>query len=47
MVVKICIITLDEKTKKLLDSYGRTHSISRSTVIRLAVNEFFIKLGGI
>ena len=43
MVVEICSITLDEKTKALLDTYAKNHSISRSAVIRLAVNEFFLK----
>lgn len=37
-------ITLDKKTKNKLDSYGEKHALSRSSVIRLAVNEFFIKL---
>ncbi len=39
-------ITLDKKTKDKVDSYGENHSLSRSAVIRLAVNEFFIHLEG-
>lgn len=38
-------ITIDKKTKDLIDDYGNDHSISRSAVIRLACNDFFIKLG--
>jgi hypothetical protein len=36
-------VTIDEKTKNLLDKYSQDHSISRSAVIRLVVNEFFIR----
>lgn len=45
MTVDTTSVTLDKKTKELCDKYGKEHSISRSAVIRLAVNEFFIKLG--
>lgn len=37
-------ITLDKKTKNLVDKYGEEHSLSRSATIRLAVNEFFLGL---
>lgn len=37
-------ITLDKKTKKKCDDYGEDHALSRSAVIRLAVNEFFMHL---
>ena len=39
-------ITIDKKTKNLIDKYGENHAISRSAVIRLACNDFFIRLGG-
>jgi predicted transcriptional regulator len=39
-------ITLDEKTKELIDRFAKSHSLSRSAVIRLAVSEFFIKNNG-
>ena len=39
-------ITLDNSTKKKCDDYGNSHGLSRSAVIRLAVNEFFLKLEG-
>jgi len=35
-------ITLDKKTKSLVDKYGEDHSISRSAVIRFCCNEFFL-----
>ncbi|MCK5260874.1 MAG: hypothetical protein KAJ44_01695 [Thermoplasmatales archaeon] len=37
-------ITMDKKTKKKIDTYGEDHALSRSSVIRLAVNDFFIRL---
>jgi len=37
----IVCITLDDKTKSLLDKYGEDHALSRSAVVRLVVNEFF------
>ena len=40
----ICCISIDEKTKKLLDEFSKNHSISRSASIRMIVNEYFIKL---
>jgi len=43
MVVKICSIALDDKTKHKLDKYAQSHAISRSAAIRLVVNEFFLK----
>jgi len=35
---------MDKKTKKKCDDYGESRALSRSAVIRLAVNEFFIRL---
>lgn len=43
--VEIVAITLDDDTKNKLDKYGYDHGLSRSAVIRLAVNEFFIHNG--
>lgn len=43
---KIVAITLDNKTKSLVDNYATEHAISRSAAIRLALNEFFLRLGG-
>ena len=40
-------ITLDKKTKGKLDSYGEKYALSRSSVIRLAVNDFFLRLEGV
>lgn len=40
---EICSITIDYKTKELLDKYARMHAISRSATIRLITNDFFIK----
>ena len=34
---------VDEKTKTLLDEYGTQHSLSRSAVLRMIVNDFFLK----
>ncbi len=42
-LVDITTITLDAKTKSLLDEYAHKHSISRSATIRLLVNEYFLK----
>jgi len=39
---KIITITIDNRTKSLVDKYALAHSISRSATIRLAVNEFFL-----
>lgn len=36
-------IHLDQKTKNLIDEYAEEHSLSRSSVIKLSVNEFFLK----
>ena len=36
-------ITIDKKTKGLVDNYGQQHGLSRSAVIRLIVNDFFLK----
>jgi len=41
----VTTVFLDEKTKNIIDSYGEKHALSRSAVIRLAVNDFFIGLG--
>jgi len=38
-------ITIDNKTKTLVDSYAKDRSVSRSAAIRLIVNEFFLKQG--
>lgn len=40
---KIVSIILDDKTKNLLDEYGKKHAISRSATLRMIVNEFFKK----
>ena len=42
---EICI-HLDDKTKELLDIYSKNHSISRSSTIKLIVNEFFLNIKG-
>ena len=39
----MCCISIDEKTKNLLDEYSNNHSISRSASIRFIVNDFFFK----
>ena len=41
----MCCISIDEKTKKLLDEYSKNHSISRSAGIRFIVNDFFLRRG--
>jgi predicted transcriptional regulator len=38
---KIVSITLDDKTKSRLDEYGKKHAISRSSALRMIVNDFF------
>ena len=35
-------ISLDKKTKKILDKYSEEHALSRSSAIRLIVNDFFL-----
>jgi len=40
---EIIAITLDPITKEKADSYGEAHGLSRSAVIRLCVNDFFIR----
>jgi len=40
-------INLDEQTVGRITKYAENHGIARSVVIRLAVNEFFLKLGEI
>jgi hypothetical protein len=35
-------ITIDAKTKQLLDIYGENHGLSRSATIRVIVNDFFL-----
>ena len=42
---RIATIVIDDKTVNLLDEYGEKHSLSRSAVIRLIVNDFFLKKG--
>ena len=39
-----CIV-LDEKTREKIDKYAKNHALSRSAVIRLAVNDFFLRGG--
>jgi len=38
-------ITLDRKTKTLVDDYADSRGLSRSSMIRLAVREFFLNQG--
>lgn len=38
-------VALDEKTTKLCDDFGTRRGLSRSAVIRLCINEFFINRG--
>lgn len=40
-------ITLDSATKKTVDAFAESHGLSRSAVIRLATNEYFLKKKGI
>ena len=35
-------IALDEKTKNLLDFFGKSRGLSRSSVVRLTVREYFL-----
>jgi len=44
--MKAFCINLDEKTLERVEKYGHEHGIARAVVIRLAVNDFFLKLGG-
>lgn len=37
-------INLDEKTHSRVKEYAEAHGIPRAVVIRLAVNDFFLKL---
>ena len=46
MINEPLCISLDEKTKSLLDKYGEQHSLSRSAVLRMIVNDFFLKKDG-
>ena len=39
-------IALDEKTKNLLDIFGKSRGLSRSSVVRLAVREYFLNRDG-
>jgi len=38
-------ITIDPATKKIVDDFAESHGLSRSSVIRLATNEYFLKRG--
>lgn len=42
----ICVY-IDNKTRSLIDEYGKKHSISRSATLRLIVNDFFLKNKGV
>jgi len=44
MKVEVTSVTLDPKTKSLLDEYAKEHVVSRSSAIRLIVNDFFLQL---
>ena len=37
-------VYLGKRTKRLLDTYAAEHEMTRSSVIKLAVNEFFKKV---
>lgn len=39
-------INLDEKTIARVKKYGEDHGIPKAVVIRLVVNDFFLKLEG-
>lgn len=41
--MKTTCLTIDDNTKKLIDEFGKKHSLSRSATIRLIINEFFLK----
>ncbi len=43
MQKEIIAITLDKKTKATLDKYANEHALSRSALIRLIVNDFFLQ----
>jgi hypothetical protein len=38
-------VYLGKRTKKLVDKYAAEHEMTRSSVIKLAVNEFFKEVG--
>jgi len=40
---EVLSITIDKKTKGLLDEYAENHVINRSATIRMILNEFFLK----
>jgi len=42
----ITTITIDEKTKQLLDEFAQSRSLSRSSSIRMILNEYLHKLEG-
>lgn len=46
MKAKRINISIDKKTINKLDDYGKKYSLSRSAVIRLVANDFFLKLEG-
>ena len=37
-----CCVTLDVSTRKKIEDFAESHSLSKSAVIRLAINEFFL-----
>jgi len=39
-------VALDDKTKEKLDDYGEKYALSRSAVIRMIVNNFFLHQDG-
>ncbi len=39
-------VFFDKHTIVNCEKYGRAHGLNFSSVVRLAVNDFFIKLGG-
>jgi len=43
MKKEVITITIDPKTKNLLDTFGKNHGLSRSSVIRLIANNYFLK----
>lgn len=45
-MMKPYCINLDSKTHERVKKYAENHGIPRAVVIRLAVNEFFLKQGG-
>jgi metal-responsive CopG/Arc/MetJ family transcriptional regulator len=42
----ITTITIDERTKKLVDHFAKKRSLSRSSSIRMILNEYLSNLTG-